>query len=110
MDEIHRWLAQWLAASEPGLRTRGIGVTVHGPAPGTAAGRRPKATAVILTLESDERLGKLYVWESGGTSLLFVDSRTERTWQDRQVITTGSDLARVLAPLVKLVEGPVGQG
>ncbi|WP_030870927.1 hypothetical protein [Streptomyces sp. NRRL S-37] len=58
-----------------------------------------------LTLESDERLGKLSVWESGSASLLFVDSRTEYTWQDQQVIVSEDDLPRILAPLIELVEG-----
>jgi hypothetical protein len=65
---------------------------------------------VSLTLESDERLGKLHVWESGSASLLFIDSRTEYTWQDQQVITTESDLPRILAPLVRLVEGSAEHG
>ncbi|MEU1520160.1 hypothetical protein ABZ490_50025 [Streptomyces sp. NPDC005811] len=63
-----------------------------------------------LTLESDERLGKLFVWESGSTSLLFIDSQTEYTWQNQQVITSVNDLPRILAPLVKLVEGFTDQG
>ncbi|MFF5416237.1 hypothetical protein ACFY7X_36080 [Streptomyces althioticus] len=48
--------------------------------------------------------------EPGSASLLFVDSRTELTWQDRQVITTDDDPARALAPLAQLVEGPVERG
>ncbi|MFI1423103.1 hypothetical protein ACH4VX_35135 [Streptomyces sp. NPDC020731] len=63
-----------------------------------------------LTLESDERPGKLSVWESGSASLLFIDSRTEYTWQDQQVITSENDLPRILAPLMKLVEGSADQG
>ncbi|MGW4022653.1 hypothetical protein [Streptomyces sp. NPDC005009] len=65
-----------------------------------------------LTLESDERPGKLLVreWESGSTSLLFIDSRTEYTWQDQQVITSEDDVPRILAPLIKLVEGSADQG
>ncbi|MGW4026102.1 hypothetical protein [Streptomyces sp. NPDC005009] len=63
-----------------------------------------------LTLESDERLGKLFVWESGSASLLFIDSRTEYTWQDQRVITSEDDLPRILAPLMKLVEGSADQG
>ncbi|MCF1594588.1 hypothetical protein [Streptomyces muensis] len=58
-----------------------------------------------LTLESDERLGKLFVWESGSASLLFIDSKIEYTWQDQQVVTSEDDLPRILAPLLKLVEG-----
>ncbi|MFE0368444.1 hypothetical protein [Streptomyces tendae] len=63
-----------------------------------------------LTLESDERLGKLFVWESGSASLLFIDSQAECTWQDQQVITSENDLPRILAPLMKLVEGSADQG
>ncbi|GGZ29417.1 hypothetical protein GCM10010365_57210 [Streptomyces poonensis] len=80
------------------------------PAPGTATKGRPKATAVSLTLESDERLGKLFVWESGSASLLFIDSQTEYTWQDEQVITSENDLPRILAPLINLLEGSADQG
>ncbi|WP_344560211.1 hypothetical protein [Streptomyces atrovirens] len=63
-----------------------------------------------LALESDERLGKLFVWESGSASLLFIDSQAEYTWQDQQVITSENDLPRILAPLMKLVEGSADQG
>ncbi len=63
-----------------------------------------------LTLESDERLGKLFMWESGSASILFIDSQTEYTWQDQQVITSENDLPRILAPLMKLVEGSADQG
>ncbi|MEV3970592.1 hypothetical protein AB0K68_20965 [Streptomyces sp. NPDC050698] len=63
-----------------------------------------------LTLESDERLGKLFVWESGSASILFIDSQTEYTWQDQQVITSENDLPGILAPLMKLVEGSADQG
>ncbi|MFF9863262.1 hypothetical protein ACIPH4_34365 [Streptomyces tendae] len=63
-----------------------------------------------LTLESDERLGKLFVWESGSASLLFIDSQAEYTWQDQQVITSENDLPWILAPLMKLVEGSADQG
>ncbi|WP_189219025.1 hypothetical protein [Streptomyces roseiscleroticus] len=63
-----------------------------------------------LALESDERLGKLFVWEQGSASLLFIDSRTEYTWQDEQVITSENDLPRVLAPLIDLLEGSADRG
>ncbi|MDL5206136.1 hypothetical protein [Streptomyces sp. ALI-76-A] len=63
-----------------------------------------------LTLESDERLGKLFVWESGSASLLFIDSQTEYTWQDQQVITSEDVMPRILAPLMQLVEGTAVQG
>ncbi|MFC8424215.1 hypothetical protein ACFUN7_25630 [Streptomyces sp. NPDC057236] len=63
-----------------------------------------------LTLEADERLGKLFVWESGSTSPLFVDSRTGYTWQDQQVITSEDDVPRILAPLIELVGGSADQG
>ncbi|MFJ9719038.1 hypothetical protein ACIRPQ_24410 [Streptomyces sp. NPDC101213] len=43
-------------------------------------------------------------WESGAASLLFVDSGTEHTWQDRSVLTSENDLPQILAPLVELVE------
>ncbi len=105
MPDIVQCLVDWHAAQEHGLRSRGISSTVRQPAPGAAPGGRPKATAVSLTLESDERLGKLSVWESGSASLLFVDSRTEYTWQDQQVIVSEDDLPRILAPLIELVEG-----
>ncbi|MFF9703987.1 hypothetical protein ACF1FE_22830 [Streptomyces griseofuscus] len=62
-----------------------------------------------LALESDERLGKLFVWESGSALLLFSDSRTEHTWQDQRVITSEADLPRILAPLIELVEGSAVQ-
>ncbi|WP_406089164.1 hypothetical protein [Streptomyces sp. NBC_01013] len=57
-----------------------------------------------LTLESGERTGLLFLWESGAASLLFVDSETERTWQEQPVLTSEDDLHQTLAPLVKLVE------
>ncbi|MGM9439636.1 hypothetical protein ACTAF0_04810 [Streptomyces murinus] len=110
MPENVRWLADWYTAQEHGLRSRGISPTVHRPAPGTAIKGRPKATAASLALESDERLGKLFVWESGSALLLFVDSRTEHTWQDQRVITSEHDLPRILAPLIELVEGSADQG
>jgi hypothetical protein len=59
---------------------------------------------VSLTLESEERTGKVFLWESGAASLLFLDSATEHTWQDRAVLTSGEDLPRLLAPLVELVK------
>lgn len=104
MSEIAQWLRNWHAAHEHGLRSRGISSAVKPPAPGTLSRRRPKATAVKLTLESGERAGIVLVWESGATSLLFVDTGTEHTWQDHQVLTSESDLPRILAPLEKLVE------
>ncbi|MEU5607615.1 hypothetical protein ACI2L4_33710 [Streptomyces sparsogenes] len=57
-----------------------------------------------LTLESDERTGTVFLWESGAASLLFIDSKTERTWQDHAVLNSENDLPQTLAPLVKLVE------
>jgi hypothetical protein len=45
-----------------------------------------------------------FLWESGATSLLFIDSETEHTWQDQPVLTSENDLPQILAPLVKLVE------
>ncbi|MBZ3900265.1 hypothetical protein [Streptomyces griseiscabiei] len=110
MPETVEWLVDWHATQEQELRSRGITATVKQPAPGTAGRGRPKATAVCLTLESDERLGKLFVWESGSASLLFIDCRTEYTWQDEQVISSENDLPRILAPIMKLVEGSVDQG
>lgn len=110
MPEIVQWLVDWHAAQEHELRSRGISATVNQPAPGTSTRGRPKATAVSLTLESDERLGKLFVWESGSASILFIDSQTEYTWQDQQVITSENDLPGILAPLMKLVEGSADQG
>ncbi|AEY86861.1 hypothetical protein SHJG_1585 [Streptomyces hygroscopicus subsp. jinggangensis 5008] len=47
-------------------------------------------------------MGTVFLWESGATSLLFIDSGTERTWQDDAVLHSESDLPRILAPLVKL--------
>lgn len=110
MPAIMQWLVDWHAAHEQELRSRGISLTVQQPAPGTATRGRPKATAVSLALESDERLGKLFVWEQGSASLLFIDSRTEYTWQDEQVITSENDLPRVLAPLIDLLEGSADRG
>uniref|UniRef100_UPI001ADF3B5E hypothetical protein n=1 Tax=Streptomyces violaceorubidus TaxID=284042 RepID=UPI001ADF3B5E len=65
---------------------------------------RPKATAVSLTLESEERTGMAFLWESGATSLLFIDSGTEHTWQDQPMLTSENELPQILAPLVKLVD------
>ncbi|MFD3838246.1 hypothetical protein ACFWWC_18570 [Streptomyces sp. NPDC058642] len=110
MPEIVQWLTDWHAAQEHELRSRGISATVNQPAPGAATRGRPKATAVRLTLESGERLGKLFVWESGSAALLFIDSQAEYTWEDQQVITSEDDLSRILAPLIQLVERPSEQG
>jgi hypothetical protein len=110
MPEIVQWLMDWHAAQEHELRSRGISTTVNQPAPGATTRGRPKAAAVSLTLESDERLGKLFVWESGSASLLFIDSQTEYTWQDQQVITSEDVMPRILAPLMQLVEGTAVQG
>lgn len=110
MPGIVQWLVDWCTAQEHELRSRGISASMRQPAPGAARGRRPKATAVSLTLEADERLGKLFVWKSGSASLLFIDSRTEYIWQDQQMITSQNDLPRVLAPLMELVEGPTSPG
>ncbi|MEW2174723.1 hypothetical protein AB0890_00035 [Streptomyces sp. NPDC005406] len=44
------------------------------------------------------------LWQSGAASLLFVDSGTEHTWQDRPVLASEDDLPRLLGPLVKPVE------
>ncbi|WP_395370254.1 hypothetical protein OHU45_17510 [Streptomyces tubercidicus] len=104
MTEIAQWLKDWHAAHEHELRSRGISTAVKRPVPGTPARGRPKATAVSLTLESDERTGMVFLWESGATSLLFIDSVTEHTWQDQSVLTSENDLPQILAPLVKLVE------
>jgi hypothetical protein len=46
----------------------------------------------------------VFLWESGATSLLFIDSGTEHTWQDQPVLTSENELPQILAPLVKLVE------
>jgi hypothetical protein len=46
----------------------------------------------------------VFLWESGATSLLFIHSGTEQTWQDQQVLTSENELPQILAPLVKLVE------
>lgn len=83
---------------------------VKRPVPGTPSRGRPKATAVSLTLESDERMGLMFLWEPGAASLLFIDSGTEHTWQDEQVLTSGNDLPQILAPLVKLVEAAADGG
>ncbi len=77
------------------------------PVVGIPSRGRPKATAVSLTLESDERMGKVFLWESGAASLLFIDCGTERTWQDDAVLNSENDLPQILAPLVKLVEAAV---
>lgn len=45
----------------------------------------------------------VFLWESGATSLLFIDSGTEYTWQDQPVLASENDLPQILAPLVKLV-------
>ncbi|GAA2268314.1 hypothetical protein GCM10010415_37330 [Streptomyces atrovirens] len=63
-----------------------------------------------LAPKSDERPGKPFVRESGSTSLLFVGSRTEYTWQDQQVITSEDDLPRIPAPPIELVQGSADQG
>lgn len=104
MSEIAQWLKDWHAAHEHELRSRGISSAVKRPVPGTPSRGRPKATAVSLTLESDERTGTVFLWESGAASLLFIDSGTERTWQDHAVLNSENDLPQILAPLVKLVE------
>jgi hypothetical protein len=105
MSEIAQWLKDWHAAHEHELRSRGISSAVKRPVPGTSSRGRPKATAVCLTLDSDERTGTVFLWESGATSLLFIDSGTEHTWQDQPVLTSENELPQILAPLVKLVEG-----
>ncbi|MER5279167.1 hypothetical protein ABT025_25950 [Streptomyces sp. NPDC002809] len=110
MPEIAQWLRDWHAAHEQALRSRGISSAVKRPAPGTPSRGRPKATAVSLTMESDERTGMVLLWESGATSLLFIDTATEHTWQDRQTLTSENDLPRILAPLVKLVEAAAVDG
>ncbi|MFE7756879.1 hypothetical protein [Streptomyces sp. NPDC057429] len=110
VPEIVRWLTNWHASHAPGLRSRGVRAELRQPAPGTAAGGRPKATAVSLTLESGERLGKLYVWGPGSASLLFIDSRTAYTLQEHHALTSESDLSRILLPLVELVEASAGHG
>ena len=104
MPEIVQWLVDWCAEHEHELRSRGISPTVNRPAAGTATRGRPKATAVSLTLEMGARLGKLFVWESGSASLLFINSRTEYTWQEEQVIASEQDLLWSLARLTSLVE------
>lgn len=104
MSEIAQWLKDWHAAHEHELRSRGISSAVKRPVPGTPSRGRPKATAVSLTLESDERTRTVFLWESGATSLLFIDSGTERTWQDHAVLNSENDLPQILGPLVKLVE------
>ncbi len=104
MSEIAQWLKDWHAAHEHELHSRGISSAVKQPVPGTPSRGRPKATAVSLTLKSDERTGMVFLWESGATSLLFIDSGTEHTWQDHSVLTSENDLPQILAPLVKLVE------
>lgn len=103
MSEIAQWLKDWHAAHEHELRSRGISSAVKRPVPGTPSRGRPKATAVSLTLESDERMGTVFLWESGAASLLFIDSGTEHTWQDDAVLNSENDLPQILAPLVKLV-------
>lgn len=57
MSEIAQWLKDWHAAHEHELRSRGISSAVKRPVPGTPSRGRPKATALSLTLESDERAG-----------------------------------------------------
>ncbi len=108
MGESAHWLTNWHAAHQDGLRARGIGAVVNRPHRGTPTRGRPKATAVSLTLESGERLGHVFVWESGSASLLFIDSRSEYMWQDEQELSSEGDLPRVLAPLIELVEGLPG--
>jgi hypothetical protein len=103
MSEIAQWLKDWHATHEHELRSRGISSVVNRPAHGTPSRGRPKATAVSLTLESDGRMGVAFFWESGATSLLFIDSGAEHTWQDEQALTSANDLPQILAPLVKLV-------
>lgn len=104
MSEIAQWLKAWHATHEHGLRSRGISSAVNPPVPGTQSRRRPKSTAVKLTLESGERTGLVSLWESGAASLLFIDTGTGHTWQDDPVLTSEHDLPRILAPLVKRVE------
>lgn len=108
MRESAHWLISWHAAHQDGLSTRGIRAVVNRPYRGTRARGRPKATALSLTLESGERLGHVFVWESGSASLLFFDSSSEYMWQDEQELGSESDLPRVLAPLIELVEGLPG--
>lgn len=108
MSEAVRWLREWHAAHRHGLHTRGISVAVKQP--GTPSRGRPKAAAAALTLESDGCLGKVYVWGSGSASLLFVDLRTEYTWQGQEILTSEDDLPRILAPLVELVEAATERG
>ncbi|MFI6963417.1 hypothetical protein [Streptomyces sp. NPDC050255] len=104
MSEIAQRLKDWHAAHEQEFRSRGIGSAVNLPVPGTQSRRRPKSMAVKLTLVSGERTGMVSLWESGATSLLFIDTGTEHTWQDDLVLTSEHDLPRILAPLVKMVE------
>ncbi|MFD6250156.1 hypothetical protein [Streptomyces roseolus] len=52
----------------------------------------------------------MFLWEWGVTSLLFIGSGTERTWQDEAVLNSESDLPRILAPFVKLVEAAADGG
>ncbi|MFI6861091.1 hypothetical protein ACIBKZ_14510 [Streptomyces sp. NPDC050421] len=108
MSEVTQWLKDWHSAHEHEVRSRGIGSAVKLPVPGIPSRGRPKATAVKLTLESGERTGMVSLWESGATSLLFIDTGTEHTWQDHPVLTSEHDLPRILAPLVKLVEAAAG--
>lgn len=104
MSEIAQWLEDWHASHEHELRSRGISAAVKRPFPGTPSRGRPKATAVSLTLQSSERTGTVFLWESGAASLLFLDCGTERTWQDHAVLNSQNDLRQILAPLVHLVE------
>lgn len=65
MSEIAQWLKDWHTAQEHELHSRGISSAVKRPVTGTPSRGRPKATAVSLTLESDERMGKVFLWEAG---------------------------------------------
>ncbi|MGW6207449.1 hypothetical protein ACWF9B_27915 [Streptomyces sp. NPDC055089] len=104
MTEVAQWLTDWHTAHEGELRSRGIDSVVKLPVTETPSRGRPKATAVKLTLESGERAGMVSLWESGATSLIFIDTGTEHTWQDQPVLTAENDLPGILAPLVRLVE------
>ncbi|RRQ76749.1 hypothetical protein CQW39_20565 [Streptomyces griseofuscus] len=63
-----------------------------------------------LALEPDERLGKLFLWESGSALLRFIGSRTEHTWQDQRVITSEGDLPVSWLPSSKSSRDPPTRG
>lgn len=88
---------QWYAAHQHELSERGIGnhLTI-GP------GDRPKR-AIWVDVETDKRLARLVVWQTGESELESADLRDERPTVAHLTLASSADLEAALARLVDLV-------